>query len=36
MASVAEVFVDTLIENGVTHVCGVQDDSPNAVTDAIQ
>jgi hypothetical protein len=36
MASVAEVLVDTPIENGVERVCGLQGDSLNAVTDAIR
>jgi pyruvate dehydrogenase (quinone) len=36
MANVAEVLVDTLIENGVDRVWGLPGDSLNAVTDAIR
>jgi len=36
MANVAEVLFDKLIENGVDRVCGLPDDSTDAVTDAIR
>jgi len=36
MANVAEVLVDTLIENGVDRVWGLPGDSLNALTDAIR
>jgi pyruvate dehydrogenase (quinone) len=36
MENVAEVRVDTLIENGVERVWGLPGDSLNAVTDAIR
>lgn len=35
MANVAEVLVDTLIENGVKHVWGHPGDSLKTVADAI-
>jgi hypothetical protein len=35
MAIMAEVPVDTLIENGVKHVWDLHGDSPNAVDHAI-
>lgn len=36
MANVAEVLVDTLIENGVERIWGLPGDSLNAMTDAIR
>jgi thiamine pyrophosphate-dependent acetolactate synthase large subunit-like protein len=36
MGNVAEVISDTLIENGVERVCGLQDDSLNSIFDSIQ